>query len=282
MDETREIDIDLRKIFYMLKSKVIFIVLITFVFGIAAGLYTHYFIDPTYSATISMCVYSNPDMVSTGQAVTANEISAAKNLVETYRFIIKSDLVLDKVAEELSLGSGSSISGYISTSEVENSFVFKVTVTTADPQRSADIANTIAKIAPDEMVKAVKAGTVSIIDTAKLPRAPSAPNTKKNILTGLAIGFVLSFAGFFIYELFDTTITNAKDLEREFELPVLGTIPLLDRVEKPSSEEEGAGGSKTDASKKIEAPKPPAKTQTKPSSALLENLQSMKGDSKND
>ncbi len=277
MDETREIDIDLRKIFYMLKSKIIFIVLITIAFGLSAGLYTHYFITPTYSATISMCVYSNPDMVSSGQAVTAGEISAAQNLVGTYSFIVKSDLVLDKVAEELNLGSGSSIAGSISTSEVENSFVFKVTVTTSDPQRSTDIANTIAKIAPQEMVKAVKAGTVSIIDTAKLPRSPSSPNLKKNILLGLAIGFVLSFAGFFIYELFDTTITNAKDLEREFELPVLGTVPLLDRVEKNVSTDEN----ETDGGNELEAPKPTISSPA-PSNALLENLQSMKGGAKNE
>jgi capsular polysaccharide biosynthesis protein len=277
MDETREIDIDLRKILYMLKSKIIFIILITLVFGISAGLYTHYFITPTYSATISMCVYSNPDMVSSGQAVTPNEINAAKNLVGTYRFIVKSDLVLDKVAEELNLGSGSSISSAITTSEVEESFVFKVTVTTSDAQRSTDIANTIAKIAPQEMVKAVKAGTVNIIDTAKKPHSPSSPNLKKNILLGLAIGFTLSFAGFFIYELFDTTITNAKDLEREFELPVLGTVPLLDRIERNSQgDEDGNGGTK-----ELEAPKPTVSSPS-PSNALLENLQSMKGGTKND
>ena len=238
MDETREIDIDLRKIIYMMRTKIIFIILITIVFGAVSGLYTHFFIEPTYSTSISLCVYSNPDRVTSDQTISQNELSAAESLVRTYMFALKSDMVMDKVAEELNLGSGSSISGSISASQVEGTFAFTVTVSSHDPQRCVDIANAIAKIAPLETVKVVRAGGITLIDSAKLPHSPSSPNLKKNILIGLAVGFVLSFAGFFIYEIFDTTITNAKDLEREFELPVLGTVPSLDTVDKGKPQEE--------------------------------------------
>lgn len=271
MDEAREIDIDLRKVFYMMKSKIVFILIITVVFGLSAAMYTHFFIDPTYSTSISLCVYNSPDKVSTDQPISQNEISAAQQLVGTYIFAIKSDTVLDKVAQDLNLGSAGSIRGSITTKQEEGTFAFRVTVSGKDPQRCVDIANAIAKIAPDEMVKVVKAGGVSVIDTAKMPGAPSAPDKKKNTLIGLAVGFVLSFVGFFIYELFDTTITNAKDLEREFELPVLGTVPMLTAIHR---EEDGEPDENEDSTADAAI--------GKPSNALLENLQSMKGEGKHD
>ena len=77
--------------------------------------------------------------------------------------------------------------------------------------------------------------------------------------------------------MFDSTITNAKDLARDFELPVLGTVPMLEAVEpsddSDSEEEEDANA------KPLDKPKDGI---PKPSSALLENIQNMKGDGKND
>ena len=277
MEETREIDIDLRKILYMMRTKLVFIAIITIIFGTAAGLYTKFFISPTYSTSVSMCVYNSPDRVTTDRVTTQSEITAAQQLVGTYMFALKSDLVLDKVAEELKLGSGASIRGSISTEAQSGTFAFTVTVTGQDPTRCADIANTIAKIAPVETVKVVKSGGVEVIDTAKTPTAPISPNLRKNILIGLAVGFALSFAGFFIYEMFDSTITNVKDLAREFELPVLGTVPMLESIEDTSTDSDG--DENKDKDKPLDKPK---EAIPKPSSALLENIQNMKGDAKND
>ncbi len=274
MEETREIDIDLRKILYMMRTKLVFIAIITVIFGTASGLYTHFFVTPTYQTSISLCVYNNPDRVTTDQTITQSEITAAQQLVGTYMFALKSDLVLDKVAEELKLGSGSAIRGYLSAEAESGTFAFKVIVKGKDPQLCVDIANAIAKIAPVETVKVVKSGGIAVIDTAKLPTSPISPNIRKNILIGLAAGFALSFAGFFIYEMFDSTITNAKDLAREFELPVLGTVPMLEAIEPTDSSETET----PKAEGEIEKPKDPI---AKPSSALLENIQNMKGDAKN-
>lgn len=275
MDETREIDIDLRKVFYMMRTKVIFIVLITIAGAVAAGAFTHFFIAPTYSATAKFYVYSNPNtIVSDNNYMSSSEINATEDLISTYVHLLKSNTVLDKVAEELNLGSASAISRYISASRVGETLLFQVTVTTTDPEFSAKIANAIAKVAPDEIVRIVNAGGANVVDYAKVPRSPSSPDTKKNITIGAAAGFVVSFLMFFIYELFDTTITNAKDIEREFEIPVLGTVPRLDAVSRPGYGENNDSGS-ADSSKSNPLPKPRA------SGVRLDGNKSVKEDKKN-
>ena len=271
MEESREIDIDLRKIIYMMRTKVIYILLITIAFGAAAALYTHLFINPVYETSCSMIV--NNSLRTAESSISTSEINASSDLVATYIEVLKSDTVLEKVAQELKLGSASAIKGNISAKQKGSTFVFIIYITSTDPQRAADIGNAICKVAPAEMQKVTKAGGVTVLDTAKLPHTPTSPNVKKNIMTGLAIGFVLSFAAFFVYELFDTSITNANDLSREFTIPVLGTVPMLEEVDRGSAE---------DAEQDDIAPPAPSVSKAKPSAELLENIQSMKGDSKND
>ena len=277
MEETREIEIDLRKVIYMMKSKVIFILLATVFVGAIAGVYTHYFIPKIYVANTTMMVYANPERTSIESSTSLTDISASQNLVGSYMFALKSDAVMEKVAQELNLPSASAVKGYVSTEAVSETFAFKVTVSCTDPELATNIANAIAKVAPDEIQKVVKVGGVNVVDTAKLPHSPSSPNLKKNITIGFAIGFLVSFVGFFIYELFDTTITNARDLERDFNIPILGTVPSLDKVDRKDDKKYGNEEPEDDFSKLV-----PIDGPAKPSSELLENLQSMKGESGND
>ena len=155
----------------------------------------------------------------------------------------------------------------ITTTPVEETMAFQVTVNSKDPALSAKIANSIAKIAPQEIVRIVNGGGVSVIDYAKRPTKPSSPNLKKNTVVGALAGFILSFAAFFIYEVFDTTITNGTDLERVFDIPILGTIPRLESVTSASDGSSAGSAALSDSS-------------VKPSSEILENIQSMKGDAK--
>ena len=105
--------------------------------------------------------------------------------------------------------------------------MFYVSVTTTNPKTSQSIANAVAEVASGEIARIIKAGGANVIDYAKEPKSPSSPNIKRNIFLGLLIAFAVSFVYFFVREAFNATITSVKDLEREFQIPVLGTIPRL-------------------------------------------------------
>ena len=212
MDQTKEIDIDLKKIFLMMRKKVVYILLFTLLGGIVAGCFTEFFIDQKYTAKISLYVYSDMNQLSTQSSISYNDYTASTALVKSYLAVLESDAVLDKVAEKVGLTDGSTIKNSITTSQDEDTNVFYVSVTTTNPKTSQSIAN---------------AGGANVIDYAKEPKTPSSPNIKKNIFLGLLIAFAVSFVYFFVREAFNATITSVKDLEREFQIPVLGTIPRL-------------------------------------------------------
>ena len=227
MDQTKEIDIDLKKIFFMMRKKVVYILLFTLLGGIAAGCFTEFFIDQKYTAKISLYVYSDMDQLSTQSSISYNDYTASTALVKSYLAVLESDAVLDKVAEKVGLTDGSTIKSSITTSQDEDTNVFYVSVTTTNPKTSQSIANAVAEVAPGEIARIIKAGGANVIDYAKEPKTPSSPNIKRNIFLGLLIAFAVSFVYFFVREAFNATITSVKDLEREFQIPVLGTIPRL-------------------------------------------------------
>lgn len=233
MDKEKEIEIDIVSILYAIKSKIVYIILSTLILATLSGCITEFLIKPQYSTSCTMYVYSNTDRVSTDSSIGASELDASKQLVNTYIVILKSDNVLEKVIEELNLDAkAEDIRKLISCQQIDETEVFQVTVKSKDAVLSTNIANAIAQVAPEEIVRVVKAGGVEVVDYAKVPEKPSSPNLIKNIILGAAVGFILSFAAFFIMAMFDTTITSEKDLEKEFEIPILGTVPRLLPMER--------------------------------------------------
>lgn len=282
MDQTtqnKEIEIDLSKIFYKMRNKFVFIALITIVVGIIAGLYTQFGIKPTYSATVKMYVYSNTDRVVSDSTITSSELAASQDLVGTYIYILKSDTVLDAVIKDLNLNiSPTVLKSAISAEQPKGTVAFEVTVTATSPKTAAKVANSIAKIAPSEIVRVVKAGGVEIIDYAKIPKKPSSPNLGKNVLVAAAAALILSFFAFFLLEMFDTTVTSARDIESEFDIPILGTVPNLDGEANRSQQ-----GRISVATNTTKATDSPSELTLKPSNTILENLQNMKEEeTKND
>lgn len=275
--ENKDIEIDLGKIFYKMRDKFIYIIIITIIAAIASGLITHFAIKPKYSATTTMYVYSNTDRISTDSTITSTELTASQDLVNTYIYILKSDTVLEAVIKDLNLNvSTNALKSAISASQADKTVAFEVTVTARSPKMAAKVANSIAKIAPKEIVRVVKAGGVEIIDYAKIPTKPSSPNLSLNVTVAALAGFFISFMAFFLYELFDTTITSERDLVGEFDIPVLGTVPNLtgNSEQSPYQKDPKIVGTKT-VNKKSDS-----EFVLKPSNEILENIQHAKGDDK--
>ena len=238
LENEKEIDIDLGKVFYMFRTRVLYIILGALIAGFIAGGITELFITPKYSTSCTLYVYSNVDRVNTRSTINSSELEVSQRLVDTYIVVLNSDTVLEKVIDELGLTmSASALRSKINCAQEGTTEVFRVTVTDPDPEMAAAIANKIAEIVPDEIVRVVKAGGVEVLDYAKVPTKPSSPNLKKNIAIGLGTGFIAFFVFFYIYELFDTTISTERELEREIDLPILGSIPHILPANETAEEE---------------------------------------------
>ena len=220
----KDTELDLLHILQILWSKIILIMVLTASGGVIAWAITWFFISPQYTARVSMYVYNNQSR----QEATINDINMSVKLVSTYIVILKSDTVLIEVASQSGLGyTMGQLKNMISASPVGGTEIFEVKVTSKNPEHARIIATTIAEIAPKEIMRVVKAGSVEIIDQAQQNPPKTTPNNTTNTLIGVFMGFVLAVMIIFIDRMLDKTVKNEKDLIDIFGYPVLGAVPSI-------------------------------------------------------
>jgi len=83
----------------------------------------------------------------------------------------------------------------------------------------------LAKEQALELALAVNTQAVSVESLAPLPRSPSSPKTKTNVILGAIFGVLLGLAAVFLMERLDRRIREPKDLEDIYGLPLLGVVP---------------------------------------------------------
>lgn len=71
----------------------------------------------------------------------------------------------------------------------------------------------------------MRTSNVSIIDQANVPRGPSSPNTRSNLLFGALLGLLGGVGLAFFFEYLDNTIKTPEQAERELGLPSLSVVP---------------------------------------------------------
>lgn len=205
-----------------------FIVAVTLFFVVAAFVYSEAMVIPMYRASVSLYVNNIDSNMKFEDKMLGSDISASQMLVPTCVEIIKSNRMLNKVADNDELTySAAAIGRMISTTTVEETEIFRVTITCNDPDVAAKIANTFAKVAPDVISEVIDASSVKIIDYAIPSNVKVSPNVSKNTILGFLIGLVLSCAFIALREIFDVRIKNESDIEKEFSYPILGIIPRI-------------------------------------------------------
>ena len=233
--ENNEIEINLADVFQILLSKWYVILAVGLAAALAVGLVTHFFIKKKYTAYTSMYIYTNAEQNQTG-SISSSELAAADNLIKTYQSIVKSNRILSLIEKQFNAEhseyagqniTASVISKSTSVSVPTGTKLIRVDVQTGDPVLSADIANTFAKYAPDEIVNITKAGGVEIVDYAVVPGSHSSPNLTRNLVIGFAAGVVVAAAFFLLRAFLDTTIYTSEEVAKVTQCPVIGTIPMI-------------------------------------------------------
>lgn len=222
-------DINVTQILSALLQRIWLIILCAVIVGGATYGYTVKFIEPTYQARISIYVNNgaNTGASSTG-SISSADLSTSQRLVSTYISILKSDRVLSEVSEaldnRLSVGA---IGSMISAASIDNTEAFEVLVTATDPSLAAEVANTIADVAPDEISLIIEGGSAKVIDRATVPTSPKSPNKNQNTLYGMIAGALIAALVIVIQVLTDIRIRCEDDLAQLSEKPILGLIPDL-------------------------------------------------------
>ena len=205
--------------------------------AIAFG-YTFQFITPQYQSTAMF--YVNNNSFSVGDAalsITSGDLVTSRGLVDSYIVILKTRETLNEVIDYTGLDlTYSEVSNMISAAAVNETEIFRVTVTNPDPQEAEKIASAIAYILPKRISNIIDGTSAKIVDSAVAPAGPSSPSYTKNTLIGFLLGFLMSTGLIALKEISDTTIRSEEDIEHVCAHPVLTMVPDMQASGKKNSD----------------------------------------------
>ena len=96
---SEETEIDLLEIFYLLRAKLVWLILAFVIGGVIAGSITHFLITPKYTATAKMYMIS----ASSGSVLDLSDFNIGTSLSQDYTELIKIRPVFNEVIDNLNL-----------------------------------------------------------------------------------------------------------------------------------------------------------------------------------
>lgn len=220
----QEKTISLVEIFYLLLSKIWYIVVSTVVCALGAFIISNYLMTPTYQSRLSLYVF-NGDFHS--KEASSNDLIMAQQLVNSYMAVLKSDRFLNSVIKDVGLDvTPKVLSKNIKMSVIQDTELFEIIVSSATPNMAFKIANSFVKLAPQGIERIVQTGRTEIVDTPIMAEKPSAPNILQCVVIGAILGLVFSSVIIIATDMFDTKIKSKEDITNLYSVPILGSIPL--------------------------------------------------------
>ncbi len=216
-------EINLKEMFDFFISKIYIIIIGVTVTTLLGIFYMCYLQVPMYKSETTILLV-NEDKENLQADIITNQ-----KLVTTYSEILKSRKVLSKVIKELDLDTTTTqLSNSITVTSVKDTEIIKVEVANKDPKQARDIANTLAKVFNQEIVKIYNLKNITIVDKAILAQEPYNISILKQTVLYLLVGFVMSSGIVFILFYFDTTVKSREQIEEKLGIPVLGRIPYME------------------------------------------------------
>lgn len=220
-------EINIKEILKRFFSKLpilLFVAAITFT---SLEMYLYFTKEPLYKSETTIL------LVNEDSTLNQTEIALNQKLVSTYTQIIKSRRVLEQVLDRLELNYDyPDLSKKISVQSISNTEIIKISVSDKNNYMAMAIANSVADIFKEEIVRIYNIKNISIIDKAITQDNPYNISIVKDSIIYAFIGLFMGIIVVSLILFFDTSIKSTTDIENKLNLPVLGTVPKIKNRDK--------------------------------------------------
>lgn len=217
-----EEEIDLKELFFAIKSKIGIILLSGIICAIAIFFYSNYIVEPIYTSTTKLYILSKTSTIT-----SLTDIQIGTQLTQDYMVLIKSRPVVEKVIENLGLDiTYEDMLENISITNQSNTRILEISATNKDASLAKDIVDMFAKVSSTRIAKIMDMQEPNIVEDGHVAQKPTSPNIPRNTIIGFAVGILVS--GFFVVFIYmmDDTIKSSDDIEKYLQLNTLAMIPF--------------------------------------------------------
>lgn len=207
----------------LLRKHLKIVVVLPVVCAIAMALASVIVMRNTYTATGDMYVLAGTADGS-GSALSS-ELSASQMLSNDVATLLTSSRVEDDAARQVGLEDLKDFD--ISVSSETTTRLISLSVTGADPQQTADVANALMGSVSAVAQEVMSVESVNVVDEAEVPTAPSGPNRMLYIAVAVMAGLFAAVAIVVLIDILDTRVRGEHDVEQLLGVPVIGRIPIM-------------------------------------------------------
>lgn len=159
-----------------------------------------------------------------------------QQLMKTYAELVKTSDLVTKAVKSADLDyNQKEIEGILNNLTVNPSAdtqILDLSFKGENPKDVLKITESIANEFISESKELIPNGNVQVIQKAQLPERPVSPNKKLNILIALVLGLMVGVGVVLLLEYLDNTFKSREELEKTLDLPIIGSIPDYDNMEK--------------------------------------------------
>lgn len=222
-------EISLREYFLILRKRIWLIILLMILSITTSGLVSYFVLEPEYQTFTTLIVGKPKDYQNVDNKLEYNDLLLNQKLVSTYGELVKTRIVADEVIKNLKLDmSYKEFREKVNVNLVKDTEIIKLEVMDTNPVLAAEIANETAQVFMENVKDIMMVENVQVIDEAQVPDIPIKPRPNLNMAIAGVLGLMVGIFLVFLLEYLDSTIKTPDDIERYLNLPVIGTIPMVE------------------------------------------------------
>ena len=213
----------LLELLHLLRKHLKLVIALPLACMLAVGAYSYVVMPNTYSATVSMYVLVKQENANSSSL--SSDLSASQMVTNDVATLLKSDRVVNETASALGLDSLKAYKTSITSSTTSR--VLSLEVTGPDAEMAANVANKMADEVSSVAHDVMNVDSVNVVDSAKVPTAPSGPKRPLFMAIGLLGGLFVAVAIVVVSDMLNTKVRDEEELEELLGLPVIGRIPAV-------------------------------------------------------
>lgn len=217
--------IRLDELYEALKKRVLMIVCITLIATIVSVIISFFVIKPQYEASTKVFIGKEE---AEENAYNQGDVIMYQQLMETYSETIKTKDLVAKALKEVNLNLNvEEVLSNITVVTVTNTQILEIKYKSNSPTEARAVINGVSNEFIKTSKELVPNGNIKIIESVELPEDPISPNKKLNIAIAFILGLFVGVGLALLLEFLDNTFKNKEQLERELDIPVIGSIPKV-------------------------------------------------------
>ncbi len=218
--------ISLKEIFEILKKRWKLILTFTLSSTLIASIALFLLIPPKYESSIKVFIGKEQKQQ---EVYNISDIQMYQKLLKTYAEVIKTEDLITKAMDiaGLDIKPEEALSNLTVVSVVDTQ-ILEIKYKSKSPEEAVKLVSALK----DEFVKLstelVPNGNIQVLEEARFPMKSVSPNKKMGLAIAIILGLMVGLGVIFLIEFLDNTYKSKDILEKELNIPVLGTIPNLE------------------------------------------------------